>query len=209
MIFRTLFTSPPFLARFSLYSWATVTINLNPERIHSPKHLLILITGKTRTLILIVLWPVDQQKLHGSTLPNLHLKLNSHSLLTSSTAAASFLSPPLFFEFSGNFQLFVLYHHLLTFAPTELPLSCADLFQYRQPWRARLHTMPWSNGSSTLTDQLLLPLPKQERLVACLIPRRDIKHFPPAVCPRNASQIALLKPQIRQWTKACPPWRWL
>jgi hypothetical protein len=29
--------------------------------------------------------------------------------------------------------LLVLYHHLLIFAPTEVPLNCADRFQYRHP----------------------------------------------------------------------------
>ena len=66
--------------------------------------------------------------------------------LTSPISAANFRSCPNFFKFSFIGQLFVRYHHLRTFAPSEPPLSCALLFQCRQPSRPSVRIVPWRSG---------------------------------------------------------------
>lgn len=69
--------------------------------------------------------------------------------LASLILAASFESLGISLKCSGIFQLFVLYHHRRTLAPTPLPLICAVRFQYLQPCRASDQTMPWTRGRTS------------------------------------------------------------
>lgn len=52
------------------------------------------------------------------------------------------LATPYLDFLAGIGQLFTSYHHLLTRAPTVLPLNCADRFQCCQPTSSKLYTTP-------------------------------------------------------------------
>lgn len=49
-------------------------------------------------------------------------------------------------EISGTFQLFTSHHHLLTFAPTDCPCNCEDLFICLQPETTSVHAIPCTKG---------------------------------------------------------------
>lgn len=68
-----------------------------------------------RALMFIVLY---MYQLKSQTVP--------FQLLTSPTSPANFASFPNSLNDAGKCQLFVLYHHLRTIAPTLLPLNVAD-----------------------------------------------------------------------------------
>lgn len=54
---------------------------------------------------------------------------------------------------SGIFQLFTPHHHFLTLPPILAPPTSAPLFQYRQPAKASVHSMPCTSGSITCAGQ--------------------------------------------------------
>ncbi len=136
------------------------------------------------------------------------------SPLTSPTLRASFSSLTVFLNKSKAFcsigQLFTLHHQRRILAPIDRPLSFVALFQWRQPCRARVQSVPWMRGRRTCLCQFY---PFCRSILLCkayLVPYSNKSNLPVCIRALNAPQITLLEPQIWQGRQrlALFPRRW-
>ena len=101
----------------------------------------------------------------------------------------------------GIAQLLTPYHHLRTFAPTELPLNCALRFQCCHPSQKTLTSNPCASGMSICPRPIVSfqsPMNgwREGRKGMYLVLQRDQRNFPPPICITDTMQETLLEAQI-------------